>query len=77
VATTAPLAGMSTRWFFRSCTRALRDASAYLSLMWQSDLGGKLLLERDSLVNDIDALGELAEELRASSTRTATAPPSL
>lgn len=65
VATTAPLAGMTTRWFFRSRQRALRDATASLSLLVRKDLGKKLEVERDALLKEIDALGQLAEGLRA------------
>ena len=62
VATTAPLAGMMTRWFFRSRTRALRDATVFFSLLLRHDLGNKLEAERDALRQEIDALGKLARE---------------
>lgn len=65
LATTAPLAGMSTRWFFRSRRRALRDAAAFLSLLVRRDLGKQLERERDALLNEMDALGTLVEGLRA------------
>lgn len=64
IATTAPVAGMTTRWFFRSRKRALRDATAFLSLLVRRDLKRQLEAERDLLLKEIDALGKLAEELR-------------
>ncbi len=65
VATTAPLAGMTTRWFFRGRKRAFRDATVFLSLLVRRDVREKLEVERDALLREIDALGKLAEELRA------------
>ncbi len=64
VAGLAPLAGMTTRWFFRGRKRALRDATVFLSLLWRRSLDKKLEVERDALVAEVDALGKLAEELQ-------------
>ena len=58
VASTAPLAGMTTRWFFRSRKRALRDASVFLSLWLRRDLSKELLAERDALLHELDALAQ-------------------
>ena len=65
VAGLAPIAGMTTRWFFRSRKRALRDMTVFLSLVAQKNVARDLEAERDALVLEIDALGKLVEELRA------------
>ena len=45
----APLAGMTTRWFFRGRKRALRDAAVFLSLLFRRNLDKNLeLASRDA-----------------------------
>lgn len=65
VAGLAPLAGLTTRRFFRGRQRALRDMAVFLALVGRSRLGHKLEAERDQLARDIDALSSVVEALRA------------
>lgn len=62
IAAVAPLCGMSTRWFFRSRLRALRDAAVFVRLLFARPLLRRLERERDELVAAIDELAALAEQ---------------
>lgn len=62
VAALAPLCGMTTRWFFRSRLRALRDAAVFVRLLFARRLRRRLEAERDELVAAIDDLAALAEQ---------------
>ena len=61
IAAVAPLCGMTTRWFFRSRLRALRDAAVFVRLLFARPLVRRLERERDELVAAIDELATLAE----------------
>ena len=61
IAAVAPLCGMTTRWFFRSRLRALRDAAVFVRLLFARPLVRRLERERDELVAAIDELAALAE----------------
>jgi 1-acyl-sn-glycerol-3-phosphate acyltransferase len=72
VAGLAPLAGMTTRWFFRGRKRALRDALTFASLLVRRGVAKRLEAERDQLTRELDALGKLVEELRDASVNAKT-----
>ena len=61
-AAVAPLCGMTTRWFFRSRLRALRDAAVFVRLLFARPLRLRLEEERDELVLAIDDLAALVEQ---------------
>jgi glycerol-3-phosphate O-acyltransferase / dihydroxyacetone phosphate acyltransferase len=62
--TLAPVAGMTSRWFFRGRTRALRDLAVTARLLVSRALNRELDLERDRLIARFDALGERVKALR-------------
>ncbi|OGQ10464.1 MAG: hypothetical protein A2138_23025 [Deltaproteobacteria bacterium RBG_16_71_12] len=58
----APLCGMTTRWFFRSRLRAVRDAAVFVRLLFARRLRRLLELERDRLVRAIDDLAAVLDQ---------------
>lgn len=63
VAGLSPLAGMTSRWFFRGRARALRDAAAFLSMLLRRDLVRTLEAERDAVVAEIERVASQVESL--------------
>lgn len=62
IAALAPLCGMTTRWFFRSRVRAVRDAAVFVRLAFARRLRGRLEAERDELVRAIDDLAAVLDQ---------------
>ncbi len=62
VAAIAPVCGMTTRWFFRSRLRALRDAAVFVRLLFARRLRRRLEQERDELVRAIDELAAMLDQ---------------
>lgn len=62
VVAVAPLCGMTTRWFFRSRLRALRDAAVFVRLLFARRLRHRLEQEREQLGRSIDELAALVEQ---------------
>lgn len=65
VAGLTPLAGMTTRRFFRGRKRALRDAAVFVSLLARRGAAARLEAERDALRREIEGLADFVEELRS------------
>ncbi len=62
VAALAPLCGMTTRWFFRSRLRALRDAAVFVRLAFARRARRTLEAQRDELARAIDDLAAVLDQ---------------